>query len=270
MSTTGAFLDSSGLEHFYSGLQTKFAGILSERKTIENRMKLVEAVNNGPKNRVNTLDAEHYNGQGNLPNTIGGVKYSINQDGSISTYGHTTATRVFKVPVTLVANVQYMVSGCPQGGSDSTYRVDIRLAGTTNVVAIDYGQGVIFTPEQTNYDVCIRYPSSKDPNETFPLMICTYPDWLISEDYVPYNHSTVYGVGYNIYATSESAKDLDNYKDIGRYYADTNCTSYISNKPLSTTTAGFQLTVERNGPSNGLIQTITYNTTTAGGEEAHV
>lgn len=74
----------------------------------------------------------------------------------------------------------------------------------------------------------------------------------------------IYGLGINIYAAQGNRKDLDTYTTPGRYYAGVSVTQYIDHKPLSTTTAGFQLTVEQNSATTRLIQTVTYNTTESG------
>ena len=150
------------------------------------RAALAAVIDSGTKNLVNTLDAQNYNYQGTFPAVIAGVTYTRNADGSISATGSTSATRVFKVPVSLENGKVYTISGCPSGGSDSGYRVDIRKAGTVDVVAIDYGEGASFTASQAAYDLCIRYPSGAAPAETFKLMVCVKAAWDISQNYVPY------------------------------------------------------------------------------------
>ena len=158
---------------------------LSALQTVD-RAAIAFIIDRSAKNLLDPEAAQGYNYQGTYPATIAGVTYTLNADGSITTSGTTSATRVFKIPVTLVSGTQYAISGCPSGGSDSGYRVDIRPAGTTTVSAIDYGDGATFTADQTAYDLCIRYPSGKTPAETFYLMITTKPVWDITKAYVKF------------------------------------------------------------------------------------
>lgn len=159
---------------------------LSALQTVD-RAALAFIIDRSAKNLLDPEAAQGYNYQGSYPSTIAGVTYTLNPDGSITTSGSTSATRVFKIPVTLVSGTQYTISGCPAGGSDSGYRVDIRPAGTTTVTAIDYGEGATFTADQTAYDLCIRYPSGKTPAETFYLMITSKAVWDITKAYVKYS-----------------------------------------------------------------------------------
>lgn len=150
---------------------------------------LADLINAGAKNICNPVDAVGYNYQGQFPATIGGVTYTLNADGSITCSGTSSAIRVFKIPVTLVSGVTYVISGCPAGGADSSYRLDIRLQGTSTVKAVDYGDSASFTATQAAYDLCIRYPST-NPNPiqeaTFHIMLTTKNLYDITDTYVQY------------------------------------------------------------------------------------
>lgn len=154
------------------------------------RAALADLIDSGAKNRANPISAEGYSGQGNYPIERAKVTFTLNANGTITTSTDpgvpSSATTTLKIPVTLKAGETYMISGCPAGGSDSTYRIDIRLAGTSTVKAYDYGSGATFTAEQTDYDLCIRYPSQKNAAETFSPMICPSAAYAISSAFVPY------------------------------------------------------------------------------------
>lgn len=150
------------------------------------RTALVDIINSGAKNRANPLAAEGYSGQTTFPMERGGVKYTLNANGTITTSQSSTATTTLKIPVTLKIGETYTISGCPAGGSDQTYRLDLRKAGTSTVVANEYGSGATITPDQTNYDLCIRYPSGKPAAETFSPMICASAAYAITPDFVQY------------------------------------------------------------------------------------
>ena len=75
-----------------------------------------------------------------------GVTFTINADGSISTSGTASAliTSSWIKMNYVVPSDPVILSGCPAGGSNNTYRVDILDGSQTgSVVAVDYGNGVL-------------------------------------------------------------------------------------------------------------------------------
>lgn len=94
------------------------------------------------------------------------------------------------------ANAQFMLpagtyhlSGCPAGGSTSTYRVG--LNGITPAVT-DTGNGVDFTlsaPASLAPRILISKPSGQTvsfDHAKFRIMVCKKTDWDLSHDFVPY------------------------------------------------------------------------------------
>lgn len=74
--------------------------------------------------------------------TINGITYTINNDASITANGRATSTSILFIkeyPFEIEAG-QYMLSGCPSGGSSSTYKLDI-LNASGDPLAYDYGSG---------------------------------------------------------------------------------------------------------------------------------
>ena len=74
--------------------------------------------------------------------TINGVTFTVNEDGTVTANGTATNTSYIAVNSFLyVANQDYVLSGCPNSGSDNTYKMySINIssgAGHTN----DYGEG---------------------------------------------------------------------------------------------------------------------------------
>ena len=90
----------------------------------------------------------------NPPSTSsGGVNITINSDGTITSTGSTSssyAAFILNNNVVLPAG-DYILSGCPSGGADGTYRIDI--SGTQSY---DTGSGVQFTSTGTAITVRIR------------------------------------------------------------------------------------------------------------------
>lgn len=119
-----------------------------------------------------------YEGYNLLPNTattqtVNGVTFTIKEDKSIVANGTATATTLFPIgSMTFLANTTYKVSGCPSGGTDSTYRIDYRTS-TESVSFTDYGSGGTVTKtEDTALTAKIRVNSGAVLNNvTFKPMV---------------------------------------------------------------------------------------------------
>ena len=153
---------------------------------------LTEVIDGGAKNLLDPSDACGYNGQGAaFPIVVGGVTFTLNSDGTISTSGRSTsasAPRVLRIPLTLAAG-SYHFSGCPANGSSSSYRIDLREPGTDTFVTqtMDEGTGLNVTfSATTSLDVCLRIAANYDTNAVFSPMVSTAAAWSISQDFVKY------------------------------------------------------------------------------------
>ena len=93
-----------------------------------------------------------------------GIDITVNDDGTITTTGSNTGTATFSLtsnPIFSASNIAdelvdgqtYFLSGCPVGGSSSTYRITLRKTtnGTSTYVS-DSGSGALFT-----YDAASTY-----------------------------------------------------------------------------------------------------------------
>lgn len=77
--------------------------------------------------------------------TINGVTFTVNIDGSVTVNGTATAHAYFVVGKSTLSAGAYIVSGCPANGSNSKYFVYADYSGGTN----DYGSGGTFTLAET-------------------------------------------------------------------------------------------------------------------------
>ena len=132
--------------------------------------------------------------------TINGVTFTINADYSV------TAERTSSSSSTAICNFRfnndtvylqkfftgdYIFSGCPSGGSTSSYQMTIANSGT--VVARDTGDGVELpngTGVTGNVWGSMRISSSFTGSKTFKPMICLKSAWNISHEYKPYKLPT--------------------------------------------------------------------------------
>jgi len=81
--------------------------------------------------------------------TINGVTLTVNSDGSISTSGTTNdyiSISIASILGVLDENETYILTGCPSGGSASTYRLYLGYFPGNANLGNDYGSGVKFTP----------------------------------------------------------------------------------------------------------------------------
>lgn len=76
--------------------------------------------------------------------TSQGITATVNSDGSITVNGTATGTYIYTVNDTLTLDGNYILSGCPAGGSAGTYRMDCYWSGQGAL--IDSGNGVAISP----------------------------------------------------------------------------------------------------------------------------
>lgn len=181
MSVNGSFLDKNGLTYLWSKLKAIEA---------EDRAALTEALDSGAKNLLDILGAQHYRtGQEtDFPITVGGVTFSEN-GGVLNASGTATSTLTLRAPVNLRVGT-YFVSGCPDGGSDSSYRIDLREQGTNTLIGSerDYESGFGFLiSEDRTIDLCIRISTGYNATGLiFKPMVCSFAAYKISPAFVPY------------------------------------------------------------------------------------
>ena len=76
-----------------------------------------------------------------------GITFTVNDDGTVTVTGSDTATRFWGVQFTIPAGT-YILNGCPSGGGNSSYMIDVRNAvGGAGISGIsgDIGSGSTFT-----------------------------------------------------------------------------------------------------------------------------
>ena len=84
--------------------------------------------------------------------TINGITYTLNNDGSITANGTSTATSIFYLPRIgqLYANHKYLVKGCPSGGTVQTYMLTFRCNAFSTVIGNETGNGIIVNGQNYN------------------------------------------------------------------------------------------------------------------------
>ena len=166
---------------------------LSERLD-EDRAVLVEIVDSGAKNVLNYTEIGTNSSHGSTF-TNNGVTFTLNSDGSI------TAARVESSTADSSCNLristgslyvddyctgEYVLSGCPTGGGESTFSIRALRGDTYRVT--DTGDGALLPSKESSTNIYINMLYNKDYDSaiTFKPMICTKAAWDISQQYVPY------------------------------------------------------------------------------------
>ena len=102
--------------------------------------------------------------------TINGVTFTVNNDKSITCNGTATGTTAITINTIFSIN-STKISGCPMGGSWSSFELDLLNINTNNVDVIDTGNGAVIQNENS-YRVRIRIASGYTCNNlTFYPMI---------------------------------------------------------------------------------------------------
>lgn len=163
----------------------EFAGTETEKET-EQDAAIAKLVDAGTKNLLKITGTSQ---------TIRNVTFTVNDDGTVSVNGtnNTTSSAVFYL-ATLPADTASdyngcRLTGCPQGGSTSTYRLAVQLnSGAYSSYASDTGGGSTIQniPSAECRVVITVYPGATVDNLTFKPMICTAEDYAASDAFVPY------------------------------------------------------------------------------------
>ena len=111
--------------------------------------------------------------------TATGLTITFNSDGTVTVNG--SPQSLTWIPLTTGGfvfedGVSYTLSGCPSGGSDTTYQIDLRIGNSATVYyksAYDYGSGKVLTGDgSTAYPGILVRANAQLNNLTFKPMIC--------------------------------------------------------------------------------------------------
>ena len=129
-----------------------------------------------------------------LKNTAGtttqnGITFTYNDDGSVTCNGTATADTNYIYTVTLPQNSSFILSGCPTGGSKSTYSLFARDTATWSIVYFDTGSSrTVKTGNYTTWQVVIRISNGQTVNDmTFYPMLRNADIYADDAEYEPYS-----------------------------------------------------------------------------------
>lgn len=243
-SGTSIYLNDAKAETIV-GIKTYGKSIQNGTPTVGAPIPIVGAVNpkvivNGKNLLKNTATSQ----------TINGVTFTVNADKSVTVNGTANNRTAYIVKLggistsNMILNKQIILSGCPDGGANNTYWLQI-WNDTSHSSINDYGQSAIatFTNTTTNDNIAIIIPSGYTcKNLTFKPMIRLASD--TDSTYEPYTERsvTVSGTYRSVgdvkdVIDSVSGKIARKIGNIASYNNETITTDYISSTGALTTGA---------------------------------
>jgi len=161
---------------------------------LQSKAALVELIDGGAKNRlpITSVDSlKQLNIYGTWENNVythsRGVVFTVNEDMSITVNGTASgANAAFILSMRggfSIEEGEWVLSGCPVGGSDTTY--NITIAGT----ASDTGTTDSFTSCSKVLVRIYVINGTSISNAVFRPMVCSKAVWDISQAYQPYRPS---------------------------------------------------------------------------------
>lgn len=191
MSTSGSFLDRSGLSYFWSKLKVPLQ---------EDREALIELIDGGAKNLF-AFDVIGKAASSGTTYSSDGVQYTVQEDMSVVLSGTASANTNANFRISNPSSAAYVdslcdgghvLSGCPSGGAaTSKYRLRAQNSNASYAM-IDTGNGILLNSKEsyTNIFLSIIIQSgTKCDGLVFKPMICTKAAWAISKEYQPYRPS---------------------------------------------------------------------------------
>lgn len=138
---------------------------------------------------LNELGAKNILKNNTTSQTVNGVTFTVNEDGSVTANGTASNTTWLALYRSAIPMGNYILSGCPNGGGDNTYRMQLRkYSDSTDVTAKDTGNGSRFEIEDSTIEYVVHIGVSKGRtvnNLTFYPMI-RYAS-ITDDTYEPYS-----------------------------------------------------------------------------------
>lgn len=145
------------------------------------RGNISKLINDGAKNRLNVFQT--------ASQTINNVIWTINSDGTVTANGQASANSfLYLIPnnTNIAYGVETFISGCPSGGSASTYEIQVAQTGGTTYH--DYGDGELIPFDYVyRYFVCCVRSGYTANNLIFRPMICDSWKYDFTPEFVPYS-----------------------------------------------------------------------------------
>ena len=189
--TQSTYLDIDGLPARVTALETTAAALPDTYQTLTAAAKqdaivtaaLVDIINSGAKNKLNAFAAPAQT------QPINGVTWMVNSDGTVTANGTASGNSWFYLTAN-PANIQYgvetVLSGCPEGGSATTWEIQCSMVGGSP--RSDYGEGTTQPDDYSyRYVACCVRSGQNVSNLTFKPMVCASSVYDITPAFVAYS-----------------------------------------------------------------------------------
>lgn len=147
------------------------------------RGNIAALINDGAKNRLNVFASP------SQPQPINNVTWTINADGTVTANGTASANSFFYI-IPANTNIGFgeptFISGCPAGGSATTYEIQVAMTGGTTYHDYGGGESIPFDYVYRYFVCCVRSGYNAN-NLIFRPMICDAWKYAITPAFVPYS-----------------------------------------------------------------------------------
>ena len=148
-------------------------------------------IDEGAKNKlhVTSLDVANANGRSFVLNSDGSVTVSGSPTSSSTESIATLQLNGSNVDVSSYCNGLYILTGCPSGGGNSTYRLQ---AAKASYATYDYGDGallILASGTGVKVEIVVKGSYTISSSLTFRPMVCSLEDYAYSTAYQPYRPS---------------------------------------------------------------------------------
>lgn len=144
---------------------------------------LVDIINSGAKNKLNVFAAP------SQTQPINGITWAVNSDGTVTANGTASGNSWFYLTAN-PANIQYgvetVLTGCPSGGSATTWEIQCSQVGSST--RSDYGGGTTQPSDYSyRYVACCVRSGQTVTNLTFKPMVCASSVYAFTSAFVAYS-----------------------------------------------------------------------------------
>lgn len=172
--TQSTYLEIDGLPARVTALETA--------ETAQSAV-LARVINTGAKNMLNVFNAP------SQTQPINGITWAVNSDGTVTANGTASGNSWFYLTAN-PANIQYgvetVLSGCPDGGSATTWEIQCSIVGGSP--SSDYGGGTTQPSDYSyRYVACCVRGGKSVTNLTFKPMVCAKIAYDLTPQFVPYS-----------------------------------------------------------------------------------
>lgn len=171
--TLSTYLDIDGLPDRVTSLEENAAA---------QDAALIDLINSGAKNKLNAFAAPAQT------QPINGITWTVNSDGTVTANGTASGNSWFYLtenPANIQYGVETVLSGCPDGGSATTWEIQCAMVGGS--ARSDYGKGMVQPHDYSyRYIACCVRNGQTVTNLVFKPMVCASSVYKFTHDYVPY------------------------------------------------------------------------------------